>query len=146
MRVLHIGKFFPPHPGGMETFLGDILPALERRGVSSAAVVHVATKHSNKTNKQTPTRTRVYGSKTYGSLLYAPISPRFPLTLNKAIREFSPEILHIHMPNTSAFWLLCVPAAQRIPWVIHWHSDVVQSKHDKRLAWAYHIYRLLEIR
>lgn len=146
MRALHIGKYFPPYPGGMENFLGDLLPALERCGISCAAVVHAASEYSNETNGPARTAVRLYKSRTYGSLLYAPISPGFPLVLDKAIREFSPDILHIHMPNTSAFWLLSSHRARRIPWVIHWHSDVVQSSHDKRLAWAYHIYRLLENR
>lgn len=146
MRVLHIGKYFPPYPGGMEAFLGDLLPALERYGVSCAAVVHAASEYSKGTREPVKHAVRLYESGTYGSLLYAPISPCFPLVLDKAIREFSPDILHIHMPNTSAFWLLSSRRAKRIPWVIHWHSDVVQSKHDKRLAWAYQLYRLLESR
>jgi rhamnosyl/mannosyltransferase len=32
MRVLHIGKFYPPFAGGMEIFLGDLLPSLKRLG------------------------------------------------------------------------------------------------------------------
>ena len=40
MRVLHIGKFYPPFAGGMENFMGDLLPALERRNIHTAALVH----------------------------------------------------------------------------------------------------------
>jgi rhamnosyl/mannosyltransferase len=48
------------------------------------------------------------------------------------------------MPNTSAFWAMMIPSARHIPWVIHWHSDVVTSHIDRRLSWAYHLYRPLE--
>ena len=40
MRVLHIGKYYPPFAGGIEHFLADLLPALQRRGIAGAAVVH----------------------------------------------------------------------------------------------------------
>jgi rhamnosyl/mannosyltransferase len=66
--------------------------------------------------------------------------------LARAIREFGPNLLHLHVPNTSAFWALLVPAARRLPWVLHWHADVVPSQLDRRLAVAYRAYRPLEER
>jgi len=79
-------------------------------------------------------------------LLYAPVSPAFPFWLARAIREFQPDLLHLHLPNTSAFGALLVPAARRLPWVIHWHADVVSSTIDRRLALAYRLYRPFEQR
>ena len=40
MRILHIGKFYPPFAGGIEHFLADLLPALQQQGVAAAALVH----------------------------------------------------------------------------------------------------------
>lgn len=37
-------------------------------------------------------------------------------------------------------------AARRLPWVVHWHADVVASLIDRRLALAYRLYRPLEQR
>ena len=74
------------------------------------------------------------------------LSPTFPFWLHRAIRQFRPDLLHLHLPNTSAFWALMVPAARRLPWVIHWHADVVASRLDRRLALAYRFYRPLEQR
>ncbi len=88
----------------------------------------------------------IYRAPCYGRLLYAPISPTFPFWLARAIREFQPDLLHLHLPNTSAFWALLVPAARRLPWVIHWHADVVASTIDRRLALAYRLYRPFEQR
>jgi rhamnosyl/mannosyltransferase len=48
------------------------------------------------------------------------------------------------MPNLSAFWMLAVPAARTIPWLVHWHADVVASTIDRRLAIAYRVYRPFE--
>ncbi len=149
-RVLHIGKFFPPFAGGMEYFLSDLLPALQRQGIAVAALVH---EHRLPRQHACPTYAPeredpfpVYRAPCYGRLLYAPISPQFSLWLVRVIRQFKPDILHLHMPNTSAFWVMVLPEARRLPWVIHWHADVVASRHDRALALAYPFYRPFERR
>ncbi|MCC8992958.1 MAG: glycosyltransferase [Candidatus Contendobacter sp.] len=146
MRVLHLGKYYPPFAGGMEHFLADLLPALQTRGVAAAAVVHDEQPFRRSPSPDPAAPLPIYRAPCHGRWLYAPISPTFPLWLNRAIREFHPDLLHLHLPNTSAFWALALPAARRLPWVIHWHSDVVASTIDRRLALAYRLYRPLEQR
>ena len=146
MRVLHIGKYYPPFAGGIEHFLADLLPALHNQGIAAAALVH---DEQPRWNGQWPAPNAappIYRAPCYGRLLYAPISPTFPFWLQRAIRAFQPDLLHLHLPNTSAFWALAVPAARRLPWIIHWHADVVASLLDRRLALAYRFYRPLEQR
>ncbi len=142
MRVLHIGKFFPPVTGGIENFLGDLLPALKRAGVTAAGLVHDAPGGAGGPLQDNDLE--IYRVPCHGTLLYAPVSPMFPWIMQKAIRSFKPDILHFHVPNTSAFWALVLPAAIRLPWVIHWHADVVPSAIDRRMAIAYHFYRPVE--
>jgi rhamnosyl/mannosyltransferase len=48
------------------------------------------------------------------------------------------------MPNPSAFWALALGRAKNIPWVIHWHADVVTSSMMIRLL--YRLYRPFEQR
>lgn len=147
MRVLHLGKYYPPFAGGMEHFLADLLPALQTHGVTTAALVHDEQAH--RWRGQHPALTDsppIYRAPCHGQLLYAPLSPAFPFWLARVLREFRPDVLHLHLPNTSAFWALLVPAARRRPWVIHWHADVVTSPLNRRLALAYRLYRPLEQR
>ena len=40
MKVLHVGKFFYPHKGGLEFYMRDTLVEFSRRGVECAALVH----------------------------------------------------------------------------------------------------------
>lgn len=143
MRVLHIGKFYPPFAGGMENFMGDLLPALERRNIHTAALVH-GHEFGRREAYEGDLAARIYRVPCYGSLLYAPISPGFALALRREIRAFRPDILHMHLPNTSAFLAMAIPCAREIPWVIQWQSDIVNSDIDRRLAIAYRLYQPLE--
>ncbi len=144
MRVLHIGKYYPPFAGGIEHFLADLLPPLKKQGVTVAALVHDEQPRRGGLLPTPSDTIPIYRAPCYGRLLYAPVSPTFPFWLNRVIREFQPDLLHLHLPNTSAFWAMMIPAARRLPWVIHWHADVVASAIDQRLALAYRLYRPFE--
>lgn len=145
MRVLHVGKYYPPHAGGMETYLRDLLDALQRRGVQNTALVHASRPRlRSQEDATTPGQPRVVRAATWGALLFVPLSPAFPWQLQKCLREERPEILHLHMPNASAFWALCLPRARRLPWVVHWHADVPVDSIHRGLRWCYRLYRPLE--
>lgn len=145
MRVLHIGKYYPPFSGGMESFMGDLLPALKNLKVTTAALVHAHNwQPSGCAGIKKIDGVLVIRTPTWGRLLYAPISPLFPISLHKLIRSFKPDILHLHLPNTSAFWVLKEISAQNVPWIIHWQSDVVASHLNWRLQLAYPLYRPFE--
>jgi rhamnosyl/mannosyltransferase len=146
IRVLHIGKYYPPFAGGMENFLADLLPAMEIQGVTTAALVHHEQSGRRGKWPSAAAAPAIYRAPSYGQLLYAPLSPAFPVWLHRTIHAFQPDILHLHLPNTSAFWALAVPATRHLPWIIHWHADVVSSAIDQRLAAAYHVYRPFEQR
>jgi glycosyltransferase involved in cell wall biosynthesis len=143
VRVLHIGKFYPPYQGGMENLLRDLLKALKEEGLSVSALVHhhVPGRSFSREEDDGVPITRVPSS---GQLLYLPVSPGFPRRLRQVIRDLRPDLLHLHFPNPSACWSLLIPEARAIPWIIHWHSDVVASTIDRRLKAAYQIYRPLE--
>jgi glycosyltransferase involved in cell wall biosynthesis len=60
------------------------------------------------------------------------------------LREFRPDLLHVHVPNTSAFALLGSARARRLPWVVHWHADIPQDSPSLALRLAYPVYRPFE--
>jgi glycosyltransferase involved in cell wall biosynthesis len=143
MNVIHIGKYFPPTSGGIEHFTFDLIQALEQKGVNTTAIVHDDTQSC--IEPATPGEMgKVVRVRSYGRLLYAPVSPGFPLVMKQIIEEVKPDILHFHMPNTSVFWALFLSSAKKIPWVVHWHADVVPSSIDSRLSLAYRFYRPFE--
>lgn len=143
MKILHVGKYYPPFSGGIENFMGHLLPLLVKKGNKITALVHHHLA-AHASQEEVIEQVRVIRVASYGRLLYAPISPAFPFYLQGCLKQFKPDVLHIHLPNTSAFWLLLLPAAKKIPWVIHWHSDVIGSAPNKLVTFAYYLYQPLE--
>ena len=136
LRTLHIGKFYPPHHGGMEVFLADLITAQRAQGIDAAALVH-----GNPEPSDPPWLLRV---PVQLHLLHAPIAVGFRAALARALQQFQPDVLHLHMPNNSVFWVLTLAEARTVPWVVHWHSDVVVSRIRPSVALAYRLYRPFE--
>jgi len=136
LRILHVGKYYPPYRGGMEVFLDDLLNEQRRQGIDAHALVH-----GDPLPDDPPWVVRV---PVQFNLSYAPIALGFRSALNRAIDRIQPDVLHIHMPNNSALWALTLPGARKVPWVVHWHSDVVVSNIKWSVALAYMAYRPFE--
>lgn len=139
LRILHIGKFFPPDRGGMETYLADLIEQQRSGGMDARALVHGQPRADDPHWLQRlPVQVR---------LIFTPISLGFPLAIRRSIKTFQPDVLHLHMPNVAVFWLLLLGRrARRVPWVVHWHSDVTFSADQRALALAYRLYRPFEHR
>ncbi len=124
-RVLHVGKFYPPFRGGMETYLADLIDEQRRQGLYAIGLVHG--------QPQADDPSWLHRVPVQAQILYAPLGISFPFTLRRLIRQFEPDVLHLHMPNNAVFWALLMPLTRKVPWVVHWHSDVVRS-HIRRLV------------
>ena len=140
MRILHIGKFFPPHPGGIERFVADLAGAQVAQGMDVHVLAH-AEPGSWRGHHLRHGDVDVTLVACPGQLLYAPMSPGFGWRLSRLIAQFKPDLLHLHLPNTSAFWALMIPAARRLPWIVHWHADIPLDSRRRGLRLAYRLYR-----
>jgi glycosyltransferase involved in cell wall biosynthesis len=147
LKILHIGKYFPPYWGGVETYLRSLMRSLARRGIISLALVHqsdITFRSSHEHYSAGDQTLLVYRAAVWGRLVFTPLSPTFPWLLNRLIKQHQPDVLHIHMPNVSAFWALFLPKARKIPWIIQWHMDVLASEHSLGLRLFYRLYRPFE--
>lgn len=139
-RVLHLGKYFHPFRGGIENFLRD----LAREQAATAEVLVLAHHHQRgaSTSREEMDNVAVVRVRTFGSLAHTPLAPGFGAVLARELAGFRPDVVHAHLPNVSAFWLLLHPPG--CPVVVHWHADVAPSALDRRLAALYPFYRPLE--
>lgn len=138
MKILHLSKFYPPVPGGIENFVRDLAATQVKHGHRVHVLAH-QTDFARPTALEHPDGVAVERIRTFGQLAYAPVTPEFPLYLRRAIRRFQPDVIHAHLPNVSAFWLLFCP--KTCPLILHWHADVVASKIDRKLSFLYHFYK-----
>jgi glycosyltransferase involved in cell wall biosynthesis len=120
MRVLHLGKFYPPYRGGMETML-QLLCEGERQKIDSRVLVA----HTNRiTVRETVAGVPVTRVASVGSFRSVAICPIFPIHLWRQ----TADIIVIHEPNPVAVLSYCLvrPLGHLIVW---YHSDVVRQRY-----------------
>ena len=144
VRVLHIGKYYPPFHGGIENFLCDLAECqLEQGDVEPSVLVH---QHEVGRAEETESASGVFVRRVQivGRAVFTPLAPLFLRSLNRTIEERNPDILHLHLPNPSTFWCLFSKSARKRSWVIHWHSDVLGGVPNWAVRLAYPVYRIFE--
>ena len=94
MTVLHLGKFYPPHPGGMETHLHDL--AVRQTGAARVSVI--VANSTRQSESSVIEGVRVSRTAKIASVASMPICPG----LVTAIRNSPADLVHIHMPNPGA--------------------------------------------
>jgi rhamnosyl/mannosyltransferase len=123
-RVLHLGKYYPPVSGGMETVL-ETLCRHEQRWVDTRALVMTkAHRTVHQTLEGVPV-TRVGSVATIGAVS---VAPTLPIWLARA----SPDLIVLHEPNPMALvaYFLARPAA---PLVVWYHSEVIRPRWRYRM-------------
>ena len=137
LRICHLGKYYPPAPGGVETHVRTLAQAQADLGLN----VRVICVHHNWDHQVQRLGITLGGSQSieerdvdvHVSRLSRTISaagfdvcPQLPEVLEK-LEQSGLDILHLHTPNPS----MLLPLATRcrsLPLVITHHSDVVRQK------------------
>jgi glycosyltransferase involved in cell wall biosynthesis len=119
LRVLHVGKFYPPHHGGIETHL-QVLCGQLREHVDLQVIV------ANGNRRDIVERldgVEVARLGTALTLAGAPICPG----MVRRIREANADVVHLHLPNPAAV-LAYLASGHRGRLVVSYHSDVVRQR------------------
>jgi lipopolysaccharide/colanic/teichoic acid biosynthesis glycosyltransferase/glycosyltransferase involved in cell wall biosynthesis len=125
VRVLHVGKFYPPVRGGMETILQTLCEA-GGAGVRSRVLVSNTRARTEREHGGVEV-TRVASVGRVGTV---GVCPTLPLWM----RRLAADVVVLHEPNPMGFWayLLARPRGRLVVWL---HSELVLDR------WYYRVYR-----
>lgn len=125
MRILHIGKFYSPIEGGVESINRFIVSILS----NDTNAQRVLSFNSNRESiEENVGGVPVVRTGIHGVVASQPISMRYWSEMHRFIRIFKPDIIHLHYPNPLAalYLLFCIRNENKL--IVHWHSDVVAQK------------------
>lgn len=122
-RVLHISTYFPPHIGGVEQVVSDIVDSL--KGKYEQMVL--AFNHEKSDSEETIDGVTIFRCKPNFKVSSQAIALGYGKKLKSIIKNFNPDIIHFHFPNPYAahFLLQCKTNAKII---VHYHSDIIKQK------------------
>ena len=127
LRVLHVGKYYPPVPGGMERVVQALCEVTRNRLDSRVLAFHREASTVEEVVAGVPV-TRVG---TLGRAGSVPIAP----TLAAHLARAAADVLIVHEPNPWALLSMRL-APPRIPFAIWFHSDVIRPWLQYRLFYA----------
>jgi glycosyltransferase involved in cell wall biosynthesis len=119
-RILHLGKYFPPHMGGMETHLQELIEGTSDRYDIEALVANdYATRQVDYIGGAKITR-----MPTLGTVASMPITPTLPFDLSRSVVD----LVHVHCPNPGSAFAIAV-TGYRGPLIVTHHSDILGRRH-----------------
>jgi rhamnosyl/mannosyltransferase len=119
LRVLHLGKFYPPHSGGMESHLQTLCGELKSKVDLQVFVAN----NSLRTSEELIDGVRVAHLGKLFTLRSAPMCP----TMVRRICATQADLVHIHWPNPTAL-LAYFASGHDARLIITYHSDVVRQR------------------
>jgi glycosyltransferase involved in cell wall biosynthesis len=124
VKVLHIGKFYPPAKGGMETVLASICEKTSGHVVNRVLVANNTTKTVEERHGAVDVL-RVGALTRLGAVAVCPTMPAH-------LARESADLIVIHEPNPMGLlsYFLARPAGRLIVW---FHSEVIRPKWRYRL-------------
>lgn len=124
MKILHIGKFYSPIEGGIESINRFIVDTLSDDYEQRVLSFNSAKSSVEDEVKRVP----VVRAGIHGVVASQPISIRYYVEMHRYVRMFKPNVIHFHYPNPlgALYLLLCIRRENKL--IVHWHSDVVAQK------------------
>jgi len=140
MNILHLGKYYPPEPGGMETFLRSLCLEQARRGHRVLAICHGRLKE-RRPNYARDADVELAFATTWGGSSASAVAPHYASLLRQARRTFKPDVISLHLPNLSG---MVSVLALGVPFIVHWHAPVTVTDLGPKARVLLPLYRILE--
>jgi rhamnosyl/mannosyltransferase len=131
MKILHLSKFYPPDPGGLEQVVQQLAEGAAARGHEVRVVCATGSGWARDPGKRitAPPRRMVVVVRlpTHGVYWSQPFAPGY-----LAAARWPADVVYVHRPHPLAD--LAVRLAPRRPAIVHHHSDV---QRQRSAAWLY---------
>ncbi|MBM4129459.1 glycosyltransferase [bacterium] len=141
MHVLHLGKYYAPHRGGMETILREMAEGLLDDGcdvtlLTSGGGVRSAAEAIR--GPRSGRSGRLLRAARVGVVHSQPVNPGLPATLRRELARGGVDLLHLHLPNPLAA-AACLaarrdPTLRRVPLAVWYHADITRQRLGGRLV------------
>jgi len=141
MRILHVGKYYPPFRGGMETALQNLAEgqldagcevSLVTAGADSLDVCEVIR------GPVTGKCGRLARAAVLGVVNSQPVTPGLVGMLRREVALFSPDVVHLHLPNplAAAAWIGLVVSgfSTSASLAVWYHADITRQRLGRRLV------------
>jgi len=136
MKILQLGKFYPPDIGGIESAIYEITEELNKRGIKCDVLCsNSKRKYKEEVVIRETYQYKVIRTKSYGKICSTSITPQMIFNLREIIDEY--DIVHLHHPDPMANLTLFLSNINKKKLVVHWHSDIIRQK------FAYRFYKPL---
>lgn len=120
LKVLHLSKYYYPYMGGLE----DVCRTIIESTMEHEQMV-LCFNDKNENVDETINGVRVFRIGLLREVARQPLSPNYNTIMRRIIRNYHPDIIHLHTPNPLASLLCLMNKGKNTKLVVHWHSDII---------------------
>lgn len=123
MRILHISKYYFPYIGGVENICKYLV-----EGMPEHKMAVLCFNENKKDIADEVNGIKVYRVATWINIARQALSLSYFPMMQRAIKEFRPDIIHFHWANPFPAAVLLTIIPKNVKLVVHWHMDIIKQK------------------
>lgn len=120
LKILHLSKYYYPYMGGLEDVCKSLIESTMEH---EQMVLCFNDKKENADEKINGVR--VFRIGLLREFARQPLSLNYNTIMRRIIRNYHPDVIHLHTPNPLASVLCLMNMKPGMKLVVHWHSDII---------------------
>ena len=120
--ILHIAKYYYPYNGGIEAVTRQLV-----EGLTDYRNIVICYSSDRETVEELINGVKVYRVGVQATILSQAISLGYGKKLRKLMKQYQPDLVHLHAPNPFVYPLVLRALPKQTMLVLHWHSDILSK-------------------